>query len=256
MTVVGEGFLGADLFYRAQAARFGARPIAESARAGIGVGPDPRGTGLRVLGSGDVGEIVDLLLAHDVTDLSSAQAPDGTLAELTRRAEKDPEVARAAAGWLAMTTGRGWELLATTAPPPRAPGEEHVRALTAAEVEDVVPDVLAEAYPDTWALDHRADLTWTGYREDGHWLAVMATDRAPMLGGGEVAVLSGLGTRPAHRGRGIGSAVTSAIVRRELAAGVAAVQLGTWTDVVGPRRLYESLGFTFVQRVENIVPAT
>ncbi|MGO1510545.1 MAG: GNAT family N-acetyltransferase [Actinomycetaceae bacterium] len=252
---VGTGFLGGDLFYRAQAARFGARPLAETDGAGIGVGPDPRGDGLRLLASGDVGEIVELLLDHPVTDLTSAQAPAGTLAELRRRTGTGGAVPEAAAPWASMTTGRGWDLLATTTPPPLQPGEDRVRALSADEAREVVPDVLAEAYPDTWALTHLDELSWTGFLEADSWLAVMATNRAPMLGGGEVAVLSGLGTRPAHRGRGVGSAVTCAIVRRELGSGAEAVQLGTWTDVVGPRRLYESLGFRFVQQVENIVPA-
>lgn len=256
MTATGTGFLQQDLFYGAQAARFDARPLAETDRAGIGVGRDPRGDGLRVLASGAVDDIVDLLVTHPVTDLSSAQAPVGTLAGLRRRAAEDPGFAEVAAPWLAMTSGRAWDLLASTEPPAEVPGEEQVRQVDEAQKSVVVPDVLAEAYPDTWALRHIDEHDWTGFHEDGRWLAVMASRRAPMLGGGEVAVLSGLGTRPSHRGRGIGSAVTCAITRRELSSGARVVQLGTWADVVGPRRLYESLGFRLIQQVENIHPAS
>ncbi|MGC5627879.1 GNAT family N-acetyltransferase [Georgenia sp. Z1344] len=252
MTTATGGFLDGDLFYRAQAARIGARTVAESAAAGVGVGPDPNGTGRRMLAAGDVEEIVDLLLAHPVADLVSAQAPDGTLAALRRRAATDPGATAAAAPWLAMTTGRAWDLLAIDEAPARRPGEEHAELLPSDDAGAVVRDVLAEAYPDTWALQHVEDHDWTGYRDGDRWLAVMASSRAPVQGGGEVAVLSGLGTRPADRGRGVGSALTCAITRRELAAGARVVQLGTWADVDGPRRLYESLGFAHVQRVENI----
>lgn len=247
-------FLDGDLFYRAQAARIGASPLAQTAAAGVGVGPDPNGGGRRVLASGDVEQIVDLLIAHPVADLASAQAPLGTLAELWRRAEAEAGTRAVLAPWLAMTTGRAWDLLAIHEAPEPRPGEEAVVRLGQDEAGRVVRDVLAEAYPDTWALRHLEEHTWTGYARDGEWLAVMASRRAPVQGGGEVAVLSGLGTRPGYRGQGVGSALTCAITRRELAAGARVVQLGTWADVVGPRRLYESLGFRLVQQVENIAP--
>jgi GNAT superfamily N-acetyltransferase len=250
VSVTDSGFLAGDMFYRAQAARFGARVLAQSDRAGVGVGPDPRGSGLRLLASGEIGEIAELLLSHPVDELASVQAPLGTLDEVRRRAGRGDA---AAEPWPSLTSGRAWDLLVLTEAPPRRDGEENARALEPAEAAVVVPDVLAEAYPDTWALQHVDELSWTGYAEDGTWLAVMACNRAPMLGGGEVAVLSGLGTRPAARGRGIGAALTSAIARRELGDGASAIQLGTWTDVDGPRRLYERLGFRLVQQVENLV---
>ncbi|MGO1560488.1 MAG: hypothetical protein ACTHW7_01500, partial [Actinomycetaceae bacterium] len=154
MSLTDTGFLAGDMFYRAQAARFGATVLAQSDRAGVGVGPDPRGSGLRLLASGEIGEIADLLLSHPLDDVTSVQAPLGTLDEVRRRAGD-----AAAEPWPSLTSGRAWDLLVLTEAPPRRDGEGNARALEPAEASVIVPDVLAEAYPDTWALQHVDELS-------------------------------------------------------------------------------------------------
>lgn len=70
---------------------------------------------------------------------------------------------------------------------------------------------------------------------------------------GDVAFIRHIGVRATHRGRGIGSALVVESLRRLAEAGQKRVDLGVdLEDDVGAARLYETLGFTTVQRLELV----
>ncbi|SEO79826.1 FR47-like protein [Actinacidiphila rubida] len=72
----------------------------------------------------------------------------------------------------------------------------------------------------------------------GGGCAGAASCSAPAAGTGE---LSGVGTRPAFRGRGVAAVVTAEVAAEMFARGARSVWLESSGD--GPRRIYERLGF-------------
>ena len=56
--------------------------------------------------------------------------------------------------------------------------------------------------------------------------------------------LSSIGTRPGWRGRGFGEAITRALARDSIEAGMDLIYLGVYADNAGAIRLYERLGFS------------
>ena len=70
---------------------------------------------------------------------------------------------------------------------------------------------------------------------------------------GDIGFIRHIGVRATHRGRGIGSALVRESLRRLADAGQTRVDLGVdIEDDVGAARLYESLGFSTVQRLELV----
>jgi ribosomal protein S18 acetylase RimI-like enzyme len=65
------------------------------------------------------------------------------------------------------------------------------------------------------------------------------------------AYIGRLGVDPAHRGRGIGRALTEECVRRARADGARTIGLATRDIMSAARAMYESLGFRHVRTVER-----
>ncbi|NHA69188.1 GNAT family N-acetyltransferase [Phycicoccus flavus] len=140
--------------------------------------------------------------------------------------------------------GGDWDWMYTrAAPEPPLPGEDRVVTLTPAARADVV-DLLTRESPRTHGRPFAAD--------DQRWMGVWDGDRlvasgcsAPSTAG--VPVLSGIAVDSAHRRRGLGSAVTSALARDAVARTGACV-LGVFSDNDAGRALYERLGFVVAVR--------
>ncbi len=70
---------------------------------------------------------------------------------------------------------------------------------------------------------------------------------------GDIGFIRHVGVRADHRGRGIGGALVLQAVHLLGQAGLKHVDLGVdMEDEVGAARLYETLGFTTLQRLELV----
>jgi ribosomal protein S18 acetylase RimI-like enzyme len=79
---------------------------------------------------------------------------------------------------------------------------------------------------------------WYGIRSGGDLVAVAADSSSPGFG-----FINSVAVLPTLHGRGLGSAITSELARRQLAE-TDTVLLGVMADNVGASRLYGRLGFT------------
>lgn len=131
-----------------------------------------------------------------------------------------------------------WDFLWTASPPPPRPGEEAVTQLTPADEPDIEA-LLAAAFPETTTRpgDPRVR-AWFGIRARGRLVACGA-DRSR----GGVGFLAGLTVHPDQRGRGLGAALTAAVVRRHL-TGYGVSSLGVLSSNAPALRLYRAVGFT------------
>lgn len=131
-----------------------------------------------------------------------------------------------------------WDFRWAQAPPPRVAGEERVMRLDARH-EDEISALLDEAFPETTTRpgDPRVH-GWYGIFEDGRLVATGA-DRSR----GGVGFLAGITVAPGWRGRGLGTALTTAMTR-QLRTAYEVVALGVMSDNTGATRLYRRLGFT------------
>ncbi|BCB74244.1 hypothetical protein GCM10022251_09610 [Phytohabitans flavus] len=133
-----------------------------------------------------------------------------------------------------------WEYLWTVTPPPPRAGEEAVTQLTSADDADIEA-LLTVAFPKTATRpgDSRVR-SWFGIRAEGRLVACGA-DRSR----GGVGFLAGLAVSPDQRGRGLGAALTAAIVRHHLDEyGISSLGVMAGNDPA--LRLYRGLGFTSV----------
>lgn len=161
-----------------------------------------------------------------------------------------------------------WDWWYITAPPAPAPGEERVVALDTARVgrdgvvvegadDDAVRACLAEANPTTWALRDVEAYRWFGVRAHdagapgSPLLAAIAAEGPAQQPGAQGVHLAALGTVPAARGRGVGSALLTAVIRRALARHPF-VHLGMWADNDVARRIYRRVGLEVGMSVENL----
>lgn len=128
-----------------------------------------------------------------------------------------------------------WEFLWTVAPPPPRPGD--VIRLTPDDDADIAA-LLDDAFPATTTRpgDPRV-VGWFGIRERGRLVAV-AADRSR----GGVGFLAGLAVARDQRGRGLGAALTAAVVRHHL-SGYGVSSLGVLAGNSPALRLYRGLGF-------------
>ena len=128
-----------------------------------------------------------------------------------------------------------WMLCDTPPPPP---------LLEVVEVADPaeVGAVLDAGNPDSFARPGDPDVeTWLGAYDDGVLGAVGALTRV----GDSTGHLRGITTRPDHRGRGLGAAVSAALTRRAMApTGVAT--LGVYVDNDPALGIYRRLGYRTV----------
>lgn len=194
-----------------------------------------------------------------------SDAPDGALAMLclgpaaaldplvARVAEIEPEpwrvVVEAASepalpvGWRPRTPSR-WHWMLTRVDPGPArtdgPGESGVVEVA----DDEVEALLDEANPGSHARPGTPGLeVWLGVRDRDGVLASVGALVRQTDGTGH---LRGITTRPTHRGRGLGEAVTRALTTRALARGSGVATLGVYTDNEVAVRLYRRLRYDVV----------
>lgn len=136
--------------------------------------------------------------------------------------------------WVALD-GVDWDFRWLAAPPPVQPGEDDVVELAG----DEVAPLLAVASPTASALPgDPAVRRWVGVRGEAGAVAC-AADTSAASGIGH---LSSIAVHPDARGRGLGAAVTAALVRALFAQGCDAVTLGMYASNTAGRALYDHLG--------------
>lgn len=80
-------------------------------------------------------------------------------------------------------------------------------------------------------------------------LGIREAPASPLLQPRRWVEIEALGVSPQYRGRGIGSALMSAVERWAADRNVSRLQLGVWESNAGALRLYERLGFTTARRM-------
>lgn len=139
-----------------------------------------------------------------------------------------------------------WDWMETTRVPPVMAGEERVVELDPAMDAGAIRALHEVAMPGSIVGAESPGFRWFGVRGAGDELLGVAAGS-----GWESSVhLGGIAVHPAHRGRGIGAAVTARITRLGIEA-TGAVSLGLWSDNHGARRLYERLGYRITRRLES-----
>lgn len=138
--------------------------------------------------------------------------------------------------WVALD-GTDWDFRWTSAPPPHQPLEGEVRDVG----EDEVSALLAVANPEAAAQPgDPAVRRWVGIRHVHRGiLLACAADTTQATGVGHV---SSLAVHPEFRQRGLGTAVTSALVGDLLGQGCDVVTLGMYAANTPGRALYDRLG--------------
>jgi ribosomal protein S18 acetylase RimI-like enzyme len=129
-----------------------------------------------------------------------------------------------------------WDFLVTRSAPPQNGG---VRVTPLDPVHDPAVNALLDvAFPLSMARPGDGKVRrWYGVHEDGALIAA-AADRSR----GGVGYIAGVAVHPAHRRRGLASALT-AVLTRALLAEFPAVTLGVMADADETRRIYERLGY-------------
>ncbi|WP_031080099.1 GNAT family N-acetyltransferase [Streptomyces sp. NRRL S-118] len=107
---------------------------------------------------------------------------------------------------------------------------------------------LAEAFGGVFAPSAEGAARLRRTQQGGGAVRFVRTPEGGCAGGAsctppaeDTAELSGVGTRPAHRGRGVAGAVTAAVTRAMFAAGAGSVWLEYSGE--GSRRVYERVGY-------------
>ncbi|MEJ5915768.1 GNAT family N-acetyltransferase [Pseudokineococcus sp. 1T1Z-3] len=160
--------------------------------------------------------------------------------------------------------GDDWDWSWTDAAPAEPlPGEADVVVLDVETRErpgadaDAVRALVAAASPRSSAQPGDPQVrSWMGVRDGRDVLACVASTSDD---GGAAPHLAAVATHPAHRGRGLGAAVTAALTRRLLRENPV-VTLGMYADNDVARRLYARLGWTcshrFSSRLVRPLPRT
>lgn len=188
--------------------------------------------------------------ARDVGRLVAAFTERGLLPRLEYVPGAAPgvEAALRAAGFTTEAVHDFLVCTPATLTPPTAPGRRHVPVETPATGSDyaAVDAALAEVFGDTPSPGGAARLRRTQLtggavrfvRAPGGGCAGAGSCSPPAAGTAEVA---GIGTRAAHRGRGVASAVTAALAAALFSGGAASVWLES--EDASSRRVYERVGF-------------
>ncbi|GAA3734428.1 hypothetical protein GCM10023082_34620 [Streptomyces tremellae] len=110
------------------------------------------------------------------------------------------------------------------------------------------PAALCEAFGEQSAASPQGAARLRRTQERGGAVRLVRTRDGGCAGGGScsppavgTSELTGVGTRPAHRGRGVAAAVVASLTRAMFAAGAGSVWLEYSGD--GSRRVYERLGY-------------
>lgn len=147
-----------------------------------------------------------------------------------------------------LTPGGDWVWLYARELPPAVDGEEMCGPLPP-EAAGEIGDLLGDANPSTSASPSDDDLTWWGYREQSGRLLSACALRLPTTATDGVH-LSGFGTHPDARGRGIGTAMMAAMTRWGVRTH-GLVHYGVWSDNAGALRIYERLGYRQAAHLQN-----
>ncbi|MDO5495623.1 MAG: N-acetyltransferase, partial [bacterium] len=144
-----------------------------------------------------------------------------------------------------------WEWMFCSSPPPHQEGEDRCRILGAEDLPEVA-ELLKDANPIAMASPDDESLLWWGYRdESGVLLSACAVEfqesegwHGPVVDGpaGRGVHLSGFGTHPDARGRGIGTAMMAAMTRWGVQEH-GYVHYGVWMDNQSAVRIYRRLGY-------------
>lgn len=142
---------------------------------------------------------------------------------------------------LGLEEGRAarWEWMITRTPPPPTRQDHRVVVLDEDRADELTTFIdavspRADARPFAWPGQE-----WVGVRADDGTLAAVGC-RMPSVG--DYPLLAGIATHPAHRGQGLGAAVTAELTRRGLAeAGVCTLEM--YSTNATARRIYRRLGY-------------
>ncbi|MFI2364916.1 GNAT family N-acetyltransferase [Promicromonospora sp. NPDC019610] len=188
--------------------------------------------------------------------LLTTVVPDGDVVAATVTRGTGALAGETLAGW-GLVPDATWDRMVTEIAPRVDAGAPTVEVLELDRHTDEIVDLLARANPGTrsGAQGPRARLArWYGVRvaptsPGARAGALVAVGSATATATGSVH-LGSIGTDPAHRGQGLGSALTA----RMMADGVAErglVTLGLYDDNTPARRVYERLGFVLAHEVET-----
>lgn len=137
--------------------------------------------------------------------------------------------------WVGLA-GTDWDFRYLLAPPPVQPGEQDVVPVR----DDAAVAALLQHSPRASVEPGSPRVRrWLGTR-DGDRLVACAADTSATTGVGH---LSAIAVHPECRGRGLGRAVTAALVRQLFADGCDVVALGMYADNIAGRAMYDALGF-------------
>lgn len=227
-----------DPFVRANARRW--TPVTGVLTERAGLLQMEQGT---LVGTGEVPAVASLLAQTEFTGVGHALMPMGM-------AEYAGELVHKRLG---LTPIGSWTWLYSRTPPPVTPGEEHVGALDASL--DEIAAALSVANPDTHAAHDLEAHDWWGFQQDGRILGLCAVDDYGVEPGTPAAAvhgvnLSGLGTLPEARGRGVGSAMMAGITRHFVGSH-GLVHYGVWDDNEIAFRIYRRLGYTSGPQIQS-----
>lgn len=141
-----------------------------------------------------------------------------------------------------------WVWLYTRDEPPAVDGDDLCGPL-GPDAAGEIAALLTEANPSTSAAREAADLTWWGYRDETGRLLSACGLRLPLAPADGVH-LSGFGTHPDARGRGIGTAMMAAMTRWGVRTH-GLVHYGVWSDNSGALRIYGRLGYRQAAHLRN-----
>lgn len=187
-----------------------------------------RRLGLLVLGPPpDVDRLVSAVIGADLLDpeVRSVTVQRGSLDAVARHVR--------------LQEGNDWEWLCTTTPPPGVAAESRLVHLTR-EHQPEIAALLAAANPGTDARPFELPgQHWVGVRDGKGRLVACGVGEHSLAGH---PILSGITVDPAHRGLGLGLAVTAYLTRRAVEEdGVCT--LGLYSHNAVARRLYLGLGY-------------
>ncbi|HEY2794276.1 MAG TPA: GNAT family N-acetyltransferase [Micromonosporaceae bacterium] len=136
-----------------------------------------------------------------------------------------------------------WDLRWLLAEPVSVPGEDRVELLGESDHE-AINEILDAAMDDAHVRPGAERVAgWYGIRDGADLVAVAADTSTPGFG-----FLNSVAVRPDRHGHGLGSALTTALARRQYAE-CEAVLLGVWADNVSASRLYDRLGYTGLHQI-------
>ncbi len=166
-----------------------------------------------------VAQLIEELLP-ELRDRTRVTLPRGTAALLP--------------AWVALD-GTDWDFRWLAGAPPVQPGEQDVVEVDGAHVADL----LTAASPTASAQPGDPEVRrWLAVLDDGRAVAC-AADTSAATGVGH---LSSIAVHPDVRGRGLGAAVTAALMRRQTEDGCDLITLGMYADNTAGRALYDHLG--------------